>query len=137
MQSVQRINKKIAERSGQSGVGFNWARALQLLSLGQKGQVANVIAGTVIGIFVLILIMFASLFAISVLNPSSFFTAGSFNANATNDLTQNFTSGTSQFASRIPTVMVILGAVFALAGIVLLIVYIRRGFAAEAGGAGL
>lgn len=110
---------------------------IERFKMQKRGQVANVVAGTVISIFVLIIIMFASLYAVSVLNPSSFFATGSYNANATNDLTQNFTSGTSQFAARIPTVMVILGAVFALAGIVLLIVYIKRGFGDTVSGGGL
>ena len=92
----------------------------------KKGQVLNAITGLVIGIMVLIFTVFAVLFGIAKLNPSSFFTAGGADANATRDLQQNLTSGVSQLGGYIPTVLVVLGVVLALSGIVILIAYVRR-----------
>lgn len=94
--------------------------------IGKKGQVLNAITGVVIGLMVLIFTIFAVLYGISKLNPSSFFTTGSADANATASLTSNLTSGVAQFGGYIPTILVILGVVLALAGIVILIAYVRR-----------
>lgn len=92
----------------------------------KRGQILNAVTGTVIGIMVLIFSIFAVLYGISALNPSSFFTAGSADANATGYLTSNLTSGVARFAGYIPTVLIILGVVFAIGGIALLIAYVRR-----------
>lgn len=100
----------------------------------KKGQVLNGITGLVIGIMVLIFTVFAVLFGISKLNPSSFFTTGGADANATRDLQQNLTSGVSQFGQYIPTVLVIMGVVLAISGVALLIAYVRR---MQGGGASL
>lgn len=105
--------------------------------MNKKGQVLNIISGTVIGIMVLIFIIFAVLFGIATLNPASFFTASSLEANATTNLQRNLTSGVSSFGAQIPTVLIILGVVMALSGIVLLIFYIRRLQATGGGTSGL
>ena len=99
----------------------------------KKGQVLNMVSGVVIGLMVLIFTIFAVLFGISKLNPSSFFTLGSPDANATANLQSNLTSGISQFAQYIPIIMIVLGVVLAISGIVILIVYVRR----MSGGTGL
>lgn len=98
----------------------------QLRKINKRGQTLNVISGTVIGFMILIFLIFAVLFGISALNPSSFFTAGSTEANATIDLTQNLTSGVSQFGGYIPSVMKVLAVVLILAAIVLLVFYVNR-----------
>ena len=102
--------------------------------MNKRGQVLNAISGVVIGIMVLIFTMFAVLFGISKLAPSSFFTTGSLDANATTSLQGNLTSGVSQFGQYIPTILVILGVVLAISGIVILIAYVRR---MQSGGGGL
>lgn len=95
--------------------------------MNNKGQqMSKVIFGTVIGIMVLIFGIFGVLFGISTLNPSSFFTASTPEANATSDLTANLTVGVSNFGARIPTVLLVLGVVFVLVAIVLLIAYVKR-----------
>lgn len=88
-------------------------------------QFTNFIFGTAVGIAVLVFGLFAVLYGVAVLNPSGFFTAGSADANATLNLQRNLTSGVSQFGAQIPTVMVILGVVLAIAAIVILVRYIR------------
>lgn len=92
----------------------------------KKGQILELIGGTVIAFMILIFVIFAVLYGISTLNPSSFFTAGSVNANATSSLTGNLTSGVAQFGSYIPTVLIVLGVVLVLSVIALLILYVRK-----------
>lgn len=103
----------------------------------KKGQVVNTVNGTVLGFLVLIFLIFAVLFGISALNPSSFFTAGSAEANAVGNLSTNLTSGVGTFGSYIPTILKVLGVVMVLAGIALLIIYVARMRAiGQAGGGG-
>jgi len=92
----------------------------------KRGQTLNIITASVIGFMVLIFMVFAVLFGISKLNPSSFFTAGGVDANATASLQANLTKGVSDFGAYIPTVLVVLGVVMVLGAIVLLILYVRR-----------
>lgn len=92
----------------------------------KKGQVLNAVNGLVIGIMVLIFTIFAVLFGISKLNPSSFFTAGSGEANATSYLQANLTNGVASFGTYIPTILIMLGVVLAISGVVILIVYVRK-----------
>lgn len=94
--------------------------------MNRKGQVLNAISGIVIGIMVLIFTIFAVLFGVAKLNPSSFFTAGTADANATASLQSNLTKGVSDLGAYIPTILVIMGVVLAIAGIVVLIAYVRR-----------
>jgi hypothetical protein len=103
----------------------------------KKGQTLDLIAGTVVGFMVLIFVIFAVLFGISALNPSSFFTAGSNEANSTSQLQANLTTGVAQFGKYIPTVMIVLGVVLVMSAIVLLILYIRRTQGATGSGSGL
>lgn len=106
-----------------------------LLRKNKKGQVLNTINGTMFGFLFLILIIFVVLYAVAVLNPSSFFTAGSANANAVGNLTTNLTEGVNQFGAQIPTVFKVLAVVLILAVITLLILYIAR-MRSLGGGAG-
>lgn len=104
--------------------------------MSRRGQTLNLISGTVIAFMILIFMIFAVLYGISVLNPTSFFTSGSASANATTLLVNNLTTGVGQFAGFIPTVLIILGVVLALSAIVLLVLYVRRMQAAGTGGGG-
>ena len=99
---------------------------MKLRPMNKKGQVVDLVGGTILGVLTLTFLIFAVLFAISALNPGSFFTSGSANQNATNALTANVTYGVGQFGQYIPTVMLVLGVVFVLAGILILIIYVRR-----------
>ena len=92
----------------------------------KKGQIVNTISGTTLSIMVLIFIIFAVLFGIATLNPGSFFTAASAEANATSQLTGNLTEGVAAFGGQIPNIFKILAVVLVLGGIVLLVLYIRR-----------
>lgn len=99
---------------------------LAKLRVGKRGQVIGATGSTVVNVMVLIFLVFAALFGIATLNPSSFFTAGSANANATANLQNNLTEGVSQFGGQLPTVFKVLGVVLALSAIALLILFVRR-----------
>jgi Na+-transporting methylmalonyl-CoA/oxaloacetate decarboxylase gamma subunit len=99
---------------------------LRSLKVNKKGQVLAMVGGVVMGVMVLIFLIFAVLYGISALNPSSFFAVGSADANATANLQNNLTSGVSQFGKYIPTVLLVLGVVLVLSAIVILIIYVRR-----------
>lgn len=90
----------------------------------RRGQVVNLATSTVIGIVVFIFIVFASLFGIAALNPTSFFTSGSASANATTALQDNTTLLVSNFSQRLPVVGTVLGVVLILGilGIMILVV---------------
>lgn len=105
--------------------------------MNKKGQTLNIITATVIGFLVLIFMVFAVLFGIAKLDPSSFFSTSSAEANATTDLTRNLTTGVSQFGAYIPTILTVLGVVMVLGGIVLLILYVRRMQVGGGSGGGL
>ena len=92
----------------------------------KKGQMLDLIGGTVVGFLVLIFVIFAVLYGVAVLNPAGFFATGSASANATTVLTNNLTSGVAQFGGYIPTVLIVLGVVLVLAAIAILIMYVRR-----------
>lgn len=106
-------------------------------SMNRKAQTIELIAGTVSAFLGLILIVFAILYAVSALNPTSFFTAGSGNANATNALTANLTTGVAGLGGYIPTVLSVLGIVLVIAAIVILVLYVRRMQDHTGAGAGL
>ena len=102
----------------------------------KKGQVLEAIGGTFVGVLVLIVIIFAALYGISALNPTSFFPTGSFNANQTSYLQNNLSYGAGTFAQYIPTVFIVFGVVLILSVISLLILYVRRMQGTSGGGMG-
>src|SRR3989344_4699963 len=72
--------------------------------------------------FVVILI-FVVLYIVATLNPTSFFTASSLNANSTLALQQNLSVGVGNFGANIPSIFNILGVVALLGIILLLVIY--------------
>lgn len=91
------------------------------------------IFATVIGVGVLIFGIFAVLFGIATLDPSSFFDTASASANATQTLEDNFTGGIASFSQRLPTMFIVLGVVLVLAVILILVAYVKR---MDSGGGG-
>lgn len=98
----------------------------EYVKMQKKGQTLNIVTGVVVSLMVLAFIIFAVLFGISSLNPSSFFTAASAEANATSNFTGSITEGVQNFGQRIPTVFTVLAIVLILAAIVLLVLYVGR-----------
>lgn len=93
--------------------------------LSKKGNL-GVAQNTVVGVMILIFIVFVVLFAISTLNPSSFFTANSDEANATSDLVSNLTSGVGEVGKQLPTAFKVIGVVLILGFIFILYAYIKN-----------
>lgn len=98
----------------------------KLRKMDKKGQLLETVGGTVVAFMVLLFIIFAVLFGISALNPGSFFTANSAEANQVTNFTANITSGVGEIGKQTPNIFKILAVVLVLGGIVLLIFYIRR-----------
>lgn len=94
--------------------------------MNKRGQIVDTVSSTTMSIMILIFIIFAVLFGIATLNPSSFFTASSAEANATGYLQANLTEGVSQFGGNLPTIFKVLGVVLVLGGIILLVLYVAR-----------
>ncbi len=105
-----------------------------IIKMNKRGQILNAVGGTVIGVVTLIFLVFAGLYGIAILNPSSFFTDAA-NRNATLNLQGNLTEGVSVFSGNIPVVFKILGAVLALGAILLLIAFVGR-MRQQSGGSG-
>lgn len=116
--------------------GYN--RKVRSVLKEKGGQTIKLVSGTVLGLVILVFLVFGGLFGIATLNPSSFFTANSAEANATANLQANLTEGVSNFGAKLPSVFTIFGVLLIIAGIVLLVFYIRRmESSGGSGGAGL
>lgn len=102
--------------------------------INKKGQTIELIGGTVVGFMVLIFLIFAVLYGIAALNPSTFFATGSGSANATLGLQNNLTTGVQNLGNYVPTIFTVLAVVLVLAGIVILILYVRRMQGGASGG---
>lgn len=92
----------------------------------KKGQILNTTTNVIVGVMILVFVVMAVLFGIATINPATLLGTGTANANLTNGLVANLTSGIGQFGSYIPTAMLVLGAIFVLSFIVLLIAFVYR-----------
>lgn len=101
----------------------------------KKGQVGiNNVTTLVVGIMVFIFVVFAVLYGIATLNPGSFFSTGSAEANSTSNLQKNLSAGIDAFGAKIPTAMTVLAVVFILGFVALLIFTVYRFTATRSGG---
>ena len=105
--------------------------------MSKKGQVIDTATSVVIGLLILLLVIFVVLLAVSSLNPTTFFTAGSYERNTTANIVANFTQGTDNFFVNVPTAMKILGIVLILGFLALLIAIVVRFRSASGGGGSL
>lgn len=113
------------------------ARMRKMAEMNNHGQVGiNTVTTVVVGLMVFIFVVFAVFYGISTLNPASFFSAGSLEANETSNLQKNLTTGVANFGAKIPTALTVLAVVFILGFIGLLIFTVYR-FAANRSGGGL
>ena len=105
----------------------------RVISMKEDRNKGNVQLATtaLIGLVVFLFVVFSALYGISVLNPTSFFTAGSNSANATLALQDNTTAMVSNFSQQIPTVGKILGVILIL-GIIGVMIAVILMFAARA-----
>lgn len=110
---------------------------MRKISMGKRGQaMLDATTKTVIGVMIFLFVVFAVLFGIATLSPSSFFTAGSLEANNTAKIQANLTQGIGTFSDQIPTAFKVIGVVFILGFIALLIVVVSRMRSVGGGSAG-
>jgi hypothetical protein len=88
----------------------------------KRGQLGGanplgLVIGLVAGISLLIFLYFAFLYAITTLNPTSFFTTGTASANSTNNMINNLTAGGDQVSAQVPTLFKI-GIVVVMLGFI-------------------
>ena len=98
-----------------------------------KNKTGGVVTSTVMGIGGLIIGTIIILVIVSTLNNASLLTTSSAEYNATNQLTGNFTTGLSNVATKLPTILTIVAVVFLLGALVLLV---RNANSMGIGGAG-
>lgn len=105
--------------------------------LNKKGVLGLDTVGAVI-VFLLILSVtaIAVFLALNALQNAGLFTTGSANANNTNNVINNVTSGTVNFFTNIPTIMTILGAVVIILAVALILYAVSRFAQTGAGGGG-
>lgn len=101
-------------------------KSIKIAEMDKKGQVINTMNSTFIGILIFVFLIFAILFGVSILNPASFFTAGSANALAIGNMTENLTAGASESTGQLKNVGKMFAVVMILSVLALLILYVRR-----------
>lgn len=87
----------------------------------KKNKKGGVVTSTILGIGGLIIGTIVILVVVSTLNNASLLTSNTAEANATDQLTGNFTSGLSNVAGKLPTILLIVAVVFLFGALVLLI----------------
>lgn len=102
--------------------------------IGKKGQVVNSTIATIVAIVVGIFVIFALFFGISSLNPTSFFSTGSAEANSTQALQTNTTQLASNFSQRLPQVGTMFGIALIIAVLLIVVLYVMRMKSASSGG---
>ena len=73
----------------------------------KKGQTGGLVTGLIFGVAALVIGVIIAFIIVSTLNNASLLTANSAEANSTNFLAGNLTSGVNSVASKIPTVLLI------------------------------
>ena len=90
----------------------------KILPKGKKG--AGLIQGLVMGVAALVIAVIIAFVIVGTLNDANLLTAGSDEANATNNLIANFTKGIDNVSEKIPTVLLIAAVVLILGILALL-----------------
>ena len=111
-------------------------KAKSMIRTNRKGQVIDSVTGTIVSVFVTFLIIFALLYGISVLNPSTFFTASSLAQNVTTQFQNNATQLAGNFGQQLPVVGTIFGVVLIMSVLAIFVLYVLRfkGQATNGGG---
>ena len=110
---------------------------MQIPKMNRRGQVVGLVGDNLIAILGLVVVVIAVLIAFGALSPTSFFSANSLNANATNALIQNTTIAAGSFGGNIPTAFTVFGVVFILGFLAILIYVVVKMKSAGSSGGGL
>ena len=94
---------------------------MQKLIKNTKGQTGGLITGLVFGIASLVIGVIIAFVIVSTLTGSNLLTTGSAEANATDNLAGNFTSGVDNVSEQIPTVLLVAAIVLILAVLAILV----------------
>jgi len=86
-----------------------------------KAQTGGLITGLIFGIASLVIGVIIAFVIVSTLTGAGLLTANSSEANATDNLAANFTSGVDNVSSKIPTILLIAAIVLILGVLVLLV----------------
>jgi len=87
----------------------------------RKGQTGGLVTGLIFGVAALVIGVIIAFIIVSTLNNASLLTANSAEANSTNFLAGNLTSGVNNVASKIPTVLLIAAIVLILGVLAVLV----------------
>lgn len=82
---------------------------------------AGVVTSTVMGVGALIIGVIITFVIVSTLNNANLLTTNSAEANTTNNLITNFTTGIANVGNKIPTILLIVAVVFLFGALVLLV----------------
>ena len=93
----------------------------ELSSMNKKAQTGGLVTGLIFGIASLVIGVIIAFVIVSTLNNAGLLTAASSEANATNRLVANFTSGVDQVSSKIPTVLLVSAIVLILGVLAVLV----------------
>jgi len=91
------------------------------MQMNKKGQTGGLITGLVFGVASLIIGVIIAFVIVSTLDNASLLTASSTEANATDRLIGNFTSGVDNVSGKIPTVLLVAAIVLILGVLALLV----------------
>ena len=94
---------------------------MKSLQMNKKGQTGGLITGLIFGVAGLVIGVIIAFVIVSTLNNASLLTANSAEANATNRLVGNFTSGVDNVSSKIPTVLLVAAIVLILGVLAVLV----------------
>lgn len=87
----------------------------------KRGQTGGLVTGLIFGVAALVIGVIIAFIIVSTLNNASLLTANSAEANSTNFLAGNLTSGVNNVAGKIPTVLLIAAIVLILGVLAVLV----------------
>jgi multisubunit Na+/H+ antiporter MnhC subunit len=91
------------------------------MQMNKKAQTGGLITGLVFGVASLIIGVIIAFIIVSTLTGSNLLTAGSEEANATDRLAGNFTTGVDNISGKIPTVLLVAAIVLILGVLAILV----------------
>lgn len=92
----------------------------------KRGQGGGLVTGLVMGIAGLVIGVIIAFVIVSTLNDTNLLTSGSAEANATDRMIANFTSGVDEVSAQLPTVLLVAAIVLILGVLAILVAIWQR-----------
>lgn len=92
-----------------------------LSQLSRKGQTGGLVTGLIFGIASLVIGVIIAFVIVNTLSSSSLLTVGSAQANSSNFMIGNFTSGVDQVSAKLPTILLVSAIVLILGVLAVLV----------------